>query len=495
MRVFLLRKMPLALLLRRAESQELHRHMGVCSLTLMGVGGTVGAGIFVLTGTAAAQYAGPAIAISFLLAGLACLFAGLCYAELASAIPVAGSAYTYAYASLGELVAWIIGWNLVLEYLCSAAAVAIGWSVYFTTLLQEFGIAIPFSVRLPALTLHLHGTWHVGFSVNVLAALVILLVSWALSLGVRKSTSLNAAVVTLKISIVLAVIVFGAQFVHLENWVPFIPPNRGAFGEFGWSGVARGAGIAFFAYIGFDMLSSSAQEARQPARTVPLSLFLTLMICTVLYVGMSMVLTGITPYRELNVANPVFVALKYAGPRLAWLRPLVSLGIVVGLFAGIFLTLYGQTRIFYSMSKDGLIHPVFCRVHPKTKNPAVATWLVGLAAALVASTLPLQVIGELVSIGTLLAFSIVCVGLLVLRRAAPDLHRPFRTPCAVAVATLGIGTCFYLIVSLPPATCVRFLVWLLVGLFVYLFYGRRHSRLATECPGRAHSGAEFPRSP
>jgi APA family basic amino acid/polyamine antiporter len=445
----------------------------------MGVGGTVGAGIFVLTGTIAANYSGPAVGLSFLIAGAACVCVSLCYAELASTLPIAGSAYTYSYASMGELVAWIVGWNLVLEYTFAAAAVAIGWSGYFAALLHEFAIVLPAAFTTAPLALRADGSWgSSGGWMNMPAALIVLAVAALLTRDVRSSAKFNAAVVALKVGVILVVVILGARYVDIDNWRPFVPGNSGTAGEFGWTGVVRGAGVAFFAYIGFDMVSASAQEVRNPTRNIPLGLFVTLGICAALYVSMALVITGLVSYRELDVAHPVSVALANTGSGLAWLGPLVSASLVLCLSAGIFLAVYGQTRICYAMSKDGLVPRVFSRLSACRRVPVPGTWIVGGTTALIAAVVPLQVLGELVSIGTLLAFGIVCIGVLLLRRTDPEMPRAFRVPCAPLVSLTGAAICLYLMASLPATTWLRLFAWLIAGALVYVFYGRRHSVVA-----------------
>jgi APA family basic amino acid/polyamine antiporter len=455
----------------------LRRTLGFVDLCMIGIGCTIGAGIFVLTGTAAASFAGPAIVFSFLFAAVACLCAALCYAELASLIPVAGSAYTYAYTTLGELVAWIIGWSLALEYLMCASTIAVGWSGYFTSFLGECGMYLPAALTQPPLV-HSGGEWSLaGGLINLPAVVMVLALTWVLSLGIRESSFFNNLMVAVKLAVILLVIGCGAAYINTAYWQPFVPPNTGVAGEFGWSGIMRGAGIVFFAYIGFDAVSTSAQEARNPRRDVPLALIATLVICTILYIAMSLVMTGMAPYTTLNVPDPVFVAVDHAGPALAWLKPIVSIGAIVGLASATLATLYGQTRIFYSMSVDGLIPPAFSKLHRRHATPAQGTWYTGLVAAAIAGCVPINVLGELVSIGTLFAFAIVCVGVLVLRRREPDLPRPFRTPFVTVVAVGGALSCAYLMYSLPRDTWVRLAVWLAIGMAVYIGYGHRHSKL------------------
>lgn len=467
------RKKSIDTLLARAEGDSLHREMGLGSLILFGVGGTIGAGIFVLTGTAAAQYAGPAVALSFILASLACLCAGLCYAELSSALPVAGSAYIYSRVAFGEVVGWLVAWGLILEYLFSVAVIAIGWSGYLATFLAEHGLTMPRMFLAPALgRLEPGGSESQG--ANVVAAALVVLLSLVLASGLKRSKMFNIAIVTLKIGVILLVIVIGAQHVAPSNWVPFVPENRGGFGEFGWSGVLRATGLAFFAFIGFDMVSSGAQETKNPQRNIPIGLIATLAICTILYVGMCLVMTGLAPYPALNTPDPLLVALSHAGPELAWLKTVVGVSVIIGLFAAIMLGLFGQSRIFYAMAKDGLL-PVKLAEISRNHVPGNSIALAGGVAAILAAMVPMQLIAELASMGTISAFMVVCGATLYLRKTEPDLRRPFRVPMIRFVAISGIGICCLLLASLPGVTWIFFLSWLIVGGLIYLIYGRRHA--------------------
>jgi APA family basic amino acid/polyamine antiporter len=466
-----------------AEGTEvsLKRALGAMNLTMLGIGAIIGAGIFVLTGTAAAQYAGPGIVLSFILAGLGCLFAGLCYAEFAAMIPIAGSAYTYGYATLGELIAWIIGWDLILEYLFGAATVAVGWSGYFVAFLKELGLTLPDAyTQAPLNVVGTHTlVRNAGGVINLPAIVLVLLMTALLVVGIKESANFNNIIVFVKMAIVVLVIGFGFMYVNTANWHPFIPENTtGEFGHFGLSGIVRGAAVVFFAYIGFDAVSTAAQEARNPQKDMPIGILASLGICTVLYILMALVMTGLTSYKNLNVPHPVFVAIEAAGPALKWLTYFINIGAIMGLASVVLVMLMGQPRIFFSMSRDGLLPPVFGKVHPKFQTPYVTTIVTGVVAALVAGFFPIALLGELVSIGTLLAFVIVCIGVMVLRYARPNIPRPFRTPLVPIVPALGILICGYMMSSLPGDTWIRLIVWMVLGLLIYFVYGKSHSRVA-----------------
>jgi len=436
----------------------LKRSLGPGRLLALGIGAIIGAGIFVLTGQAAAQYAGPAIIFSFILGGIACAFAGLCYAEFAALIPIAGSAYTYSYATLGELVAWIIGWDLILEYALGSATVAVGWAGYVTSFLRDCGVTLP----------HIRGF-------NLLALLGVLAVTALLALGTKESARFNAAIVGVKLLVIAAFLGFGAFHLHPANWHPFLPPNTGRFGQYGLSGVLRGAGVIFFAYIGFDAVSTAAQEAKNPQKDMPIGILGSLTVCTVLYILVAGTLTGLVSYKTLNVADPIAVGVGAIG--IGWLTELVKIGVIAGLSSVMLVLLYGQTRIFYTMASDGLLPGIFSRLSPRFHTPTVATWLLGIIVSLIAAFVPLALLGELVSIGTLFAFILVCAGVLYLRRTHPEIPRPFRCPGLPAVPILGILSCLYLISGLPFSTQVRLVVWLLIGFIIYFGYSRHHSKL------------------
>ena len=475
----LLSKKPLSDLQAEAESGELRRSLGAFSLTTLGIGAVIGAGIFVITGTAAAQFAGPALVISMLIAGVGCAFAGLCYAEFASMIPVAGSAYTYAYATLGEIFAWIIGWDLILEYALGASTIAVGWAGNVQSFLQDFGLGIPAQwAGPPGSVVVLPGGATVHGVFNVPAALVVLAISMLLIIGIRESAGLNTVIVVIKVVVLLLFVAFGAAYINRANWHPFIPPNAGHFGEYGWSGVLRGAGVIFFAFIGFDAVSTAAQEARHPQRDMPIGIMVSLVICTILYVAVALVLTGIVKYTQLNVPAPIALGIDATG--IAWLKPIVKLGAIMGLTSTMLVMLLGQPRIFYSMSRDGLLPPLLGKIHPRFRTPYVTTAITGVVVALVAGLFPIAVLTQLTAMGTLLAFVMVCMGVLVLRRREPNLARPFKTPGMPWVPILGALICLAQMVGLPLETWARLVIWLVVGLAIYFWYGRHHAERVRE---------------
>jgi basic amino acid/polyamine antiporter, APA family len=459
------------------EENPLRSELGGFQLTLLGIGCIVGTGIFVITGTAAAEIAGPAIVLSFILSAIGCLCAGFCYAELASMIPLCGSAYTYAYSTIGELFAWIIGWDLILEYLVGSATVAVGWSGYVISFLS--GIGVPFPAALANAPLDFTDTGHwvaSGAIINLPAILVVLAVTFLLILGIRESSGVNAIIVAIKLVIILLFVGFCFPYVHPANWVPFIPPSQG-LGQFGWTGIMAGAGVIFYAYIGFDAVTTAAQETKNPQRDLPIGILGSLGICTILYVLVSLVLTGVVNYKQLDVPAPVAYAVRQVGPSVAWLRPLVELGAIAGITSVILVLLLGQPRIFYRMAVDGLLPGVFTKVHSKFKTPHVTTAVTGIVSAILAGLFPIGVLSKLVSIGTLLAFVIVCISVIVLRRTRPDIPRLFKTPLVPWVPILGALLCFSQMVFLPLSTWIRLAVWLVIGLAIYFGYGYRRSRL------------------
>ena len=463
---------------KEAETDHsLKRALGALNLTMLGIGAIIGTGIFVLTGTVAAQNAGPAVVLSFVLAGVASIFAALCYAEFASLVPMAGSAYTYGYATLGELFAWIIGWDLVLEYALGAVTVAIGWSGYVVSFLKDIGINFPcaLSAARGSAVVCADGTTATALF-NLPAVIIIALVSTLLVIGIKESANVNNIIVFIKVAVVLLFIIAAAHAVNPDNWKPFMPPSTGVRGEFGWSGVMTGAGVVFFAYIGFDAVSTAAQEAKNPQRDMPIGIIGSLLICTVLYIIVSGIATGVMSYKDLDVPDPIAVAADAAG--LGWMSSLIKMGAIAGLSSVILVMLLGQSRVFWTMSKDGLLPPFVNQVHPKFQTPWITTILTGIAVMIPAAFFTVREAGSLVSIGTLLAFVIVSIGILVLRVREPNLPRAFKTPWVWFVAPMGAISAVYLMASLPWRTWERLLIWFGIGIVIYFAYGVRKSKLA-----------------
>jgi APA family basic amino acid/polyamine antiporter len=466
----------------RAHAEEDHglkRSLSAMDLVLLGIGAIIGTGIFVLTGRAAAANAGPAVALSFIAAGIASAFAGLCYAEMASMIPVSGSAYTYSYATMGELVAWIIGWDLILEYLVAAAAVSVGWAGYVGAFIQHItGKPLPHEwtsapVVWDSAAQQFHGT---GAVINLPAALIVLAVTVILVVGIRESARFNAVIVFLKLAVVLMFIAFAAPFVRPENWQPFIPENTGTFGQFGVSGILQGATMVFFAYIGFDAVSTAAQETKNPQRDLPIGILVSLGVCTVLYIAVSLVLTGVVPYTQLSVPHPIAVGIAATG--IGWMETVVEVGAIAGLTSVMLVMLLGQPRIFFSMASDGLFPKVATKIHPKYGTPYITTIITGIVCALAGGLLPIDILAELTSIGTLFAFVLVSLGVMILRLKRPEIPRAFRVPGGpYLVPICGALTSGLLMYTATTHTIIRLFVWLALGLVFYYFYGRKHSKL------------------
>jgi APA family basic amino acid/polyamine antiporter len=468
-------------------AHTLKRVLGPVDLVTLGIGAIIGTGIFVLTGQAAAAHAGPAIVLSMVLAGIASALAGLCYAEFASTVPIAGSAYTYGYATLGEFVAWIIGWDLILEYALGAATVAVGWSGYLVSILHDFGIQFPAALSAaPGTLVTLADGSAVTAVFNLPAVIITVLVATLLVVGIQESARVNAVIVVVKVAVVLMVIVAGLAFIDTSNWRPFIPENTGEFGKFGYSGILRASGVIFFAYIGFDAVSTAAQEAKNPQKDMPIGILGSLVVCTILYVLVSAVIVGLVPYTSLGVPAPMAVAIdaaKVNSAGTAWagvfsIMPfLVKLGAIAGLSSVMVVMVLGQTRVFFSMANDGLLPSWANRVHPKFRTPHITTIMTGIAVSIAAGFTPINILGELVSIGTLLAFVIVSLGIMVLRIKRPDLPRPFKTPAVFVVAPLAALVSLGLMAGLPADTWLRLIIWMVLGVIVYFLYGYNHSKL------------------
>lgn len=465
-------KKPMAALLQEAQDEgsgTLVRRLGAGSLVALGIGAIIGAGLFSLTGVVAGQHAGPAVVLSFIISAIGCAFAGLCYAEFASIIPVAGSAYTYSFATLGRVWAWVIGWDLVLEYAVGAAMVSISWSQYLNKLLQMYGMHIPHQL--------LAGPFEGGWF-NLPAVVIVVLMSLLLARGTRESAGVNSIIVVLKVSVVLLFIALGWSYINPQNLQPFIPPNTGVFGEFGWSGVLRGAGIIFFAYIGFDAVSTAAQEAKNPRRNMPIGILGSLAICTVLYVLFSHVMTGLAHYTEFGTGKDDLapVATAIAHTPYVWLQQGVIIAILAGYSSVILVMLLGQSRVFYSMSHDGLLPKVFAEVHPRYRTPYKSNLLFMVFVGLFAALVPGKVVGEMTSIGTLLAFILVSIGVMIMRKRMPDAPRAFRTPLVPLVPILGVVVCGAMMLALPWDTWLRLVIWLAIGMAVYFRYSVKHSK-------------------
>ena len=460
-------------------AERLKQTLSVWALMAIGIGATIGTGIFVLTGTVAANQSGPAITISLGIAAFGSGLAALCYAEFAAFLPVPGSAYSYTYATLGEVMAWFIGWNLLLEYGISASAVAVSWSAYVVNLLANWGIHLPSTwIHAP---FHENAAGHLvasGAIMNVPAALIVLALSTLCYVGIQETARVTNVMVVVKVAVIVVFIVAGLKYVSPANWHPYIPPNTGTPGHFGWSGVLRGAGIIFFSYVGFDTASTTALEVRNPQRDLPLGIIGTLVVSTVLYVAMAAVITGMVPYFKLNVDAPVAAALD-AHPALSWLRAFVIMGAIIGMTSVILTSILGQPRILLSMADDGLLPPIMSRCHPRFKTPHVATAITGIGAALIAALFPLGVLADLISIGILLAFAVVCIGVLVMRHTRPDTPRPFRVPWAWVLCPLGAVVCLTMTKFLSNATWIRLVVWTALGAVIYVAYGYKHSKQRT----------------
>lgn len=462
------------------ESQQtrhgLRRSLGPINLTAMGIGAIIGAGIFVLTGPAAAEYAGPGILLSFVFAAIICIFAALCYAEFASLIPISGSAYTYAYATMGEMIAWIIGWGLTMEYLFSAATVSVGWSAYFVSLLNDFGITVPQQIAAAPISYDLSTGWsQTGSLINVPAMVIVALIGLLVAVGIKAAAGFNSLMVIIKLGAIALFIACGIAFINFDNLTPFIPANTGTFGEFGLSGILRGAGVVFFAFIGFDALSTMAQEARNPQKDLPIGMLGSLGISTIVYIIIGFVLLGTVSYTLLNVPDPISVAVNALGPKFVWLRFVIKLAILSGLTSVVLVMILGQSRIFYTMAHDGLLPKSFAKINDRFHTPFFSTILVTIACMILAGIFPVGILGQLTSMGALLAFAIVCFGILVLRYKQPTLHRPFKTPCVPWIPLAGTLVCVIQMFALPGVTWQHFIIWMVLGMLIYFGYSIKHS--------------------
>lgn len=467
-------------LLDEAQSSQhgMKRSLGLMTLTAMGIGAIIGAGIFVLTGPAAALYAGPGLLISFIIAALICTFAALCYAEFASLIPISGSAYTYAYATMGEFAAWIIGWGLTVEFMCSVSTVSVGWSAYLVSLLSDFGLFIPKLVASAPFSYDVDAGWmQTGALLNLPAFLIVIIIGVLVAVGMRAAAGFNNVMVIIKLAAIALFVGCGLIYINWDNFVPFVPENTGTFGEFGWSGVLRGAGLVFFAFLGFDALATMAQECKDPQKHLPKAMIGSLAISTVVYILIAVVLLGVVSYTLLNVPDPVSVAVRAMGPGFVWMRPVIKLAILAGLTSVILVMLLGQSRIFYTMAKDGLLPKKMASMNPKTQTPLFTTLFVTIVCAVLAGMFPVAMLGQLTSMGALLAFALVCFGVLVLRYKQPTLHRPFKTPFVPWIPLAGVLVCLVQMLAMPGISWMQFCIWMLLGCWIYFGYGIKHSKV------------------
>lgn len=461
-----------------SDSGGLKRTLSANNLVMLGIGAIVGTGIFVVTGQAAAQYAGPALTISFLISAFGCVLAALCYAEFSSVIPVSGSVYSYSYATVGELLAWFIGWDLICEYVFAVSSVSVGWSGYMCNLLSSLGLNLPPHLIQSSFDYTAEAGWMLtGSIINLPAVFIVAVTSSLLLAGIKQSSMVNNIIVVVKVTVILLFIGFGLSYIDTSNYHPYIPENTGSFGSFGWSGILRATAVVFFAYLGFDALSTAAQETKKPQRDMPKGILISLLVCAVLYVAVTAVLTGMVNYTELNVDAPIALAIDRAGEGLRWLSPFIKLGAIAGISSVVLVMMLGQTRIYYAIARDGMLPRMFAKVNAKTGAPQNATIFACIVSGLIAGFFPLHVLVEMVSIGTLLAFTIVCLSVIVLRKTQPDLKRPFRVPLVPFIPLLGAGVCILQMVSLPWSTWSRLIIWTIIGLVIYFSYGRRHSRL------------------
>jgi APA family basic amino acid/polyamine antiporter len=469
-----------ALLKEASDSRHgLKRALGPVNLTAMGIGAVIGAGLFLLTGAVAAKFAGPGVVFSYMIAAAICVFAALCYAEFASLIPIAGSAYTYAYVTMGEFFAWLLGLALTLEYLFSFSTVAVGWSGYFVSLMRDLGVDIPFFLAQGPFMYDAEQGWVVtGALINIPAMVIIAVIGWLVSRGIQMAAFLNNLLVFVKLGIILIFIGCGLAFINGDNWIPMIPENTGVFGEFGWSGVFRGAGIVFFAFLGFDAISTLAQEARNPQRDMPIGMLSSLGICAFLYIVFGFVLTGVVSYTTLGVSDPIVVAVHAFGPQFAWLKFVVSIAILAGFTSVILVMIMALARVLYTMAHDGLLPPAFGRTHPKYRTPFFTTMAVSAVGMGLAGIFPVDILGQLTSMGALFIFGMVCFGVLILRFTQPHLHRPFKTPFTPWVPLIGALACFGLMFLMPSVTWLQMIGFMGVGSVVYFIYGRHHSKVS-----------------